>query len=116
MELVQPFIGALVLIDAADLGAAAHRVRLFWTNFIKPELLQAALLTGLKPKPNLSQTRSHHYTPSLPRHQDRFPFAAHNKIGETRLCMPTLVSFLRSSAFRSKSDGSPREGQDHAAI
>ena len=35
-DLVQAFIGAPVLIDAADLGAAAHRVRLFWTNMLQP--------------------------------------------------------------------------------
>ena len=33
-DLVQSFIGAPVIIDAADLGAAAHCVRLFWTNVI----------------------------------------------------------------------------------
>ena len=115
-ELVQSFIGAAVLIDAADLGAAAHRVRLFWTNFIKPEILQAALPTGLKPNPNLSQILSHHHTPSIPSHRDRFPFLAHNRIGEQRLCMPTLVSFLRCNAFRAKIDGSPREGQVYNSL
>ena len=33
-DLVQLFLGTPVLIDAADLGAAAHRVRLFWTNML----------------------------------------------------------------------------------
>ena len=42
-ELVQSFLGAPVIIDAADLGAAAHRVRLFWTNMLQPAVLQAAL-------------------------------------------------------------------------
>ena len=28
-DLVQAFVGAPVVVDAADLGAAAHRVRLF---------------------------------------------------------------------------------------
>ena len=108
-QFVQSFIGAPVLIDAADLGAAAHRVRLFWTDFIKPELLQAALPTGVKPKPSLSHILRHNHIPSLPGHQDRFPFAAHNWVGSLRLCMPTSVLFLRSNAFRSKVDGAPRE-------
>ena len=38
-DLVQSFLGAPVLIDAADLGAAAHRVRLFWTNMLQPAIL-----------------------------------------------------------------------------
>ena len=37
--LVQSFLGAPVLIDAADLGAAAHRVRLFWKNMLQPTIL-----------------------------------------------------------------------------
>ena len=44
-DLVQAFIGAPVLIDAAELGAAAHRVRLFWTNMLQPAQLQATLPT-----------------------------------------------------------------------
>ena len=31
-DLVQAFLAAPILIDGANLGAAAHRVRLFWTN------------------------------------------------------------------------------------
>ena len=38
-DLVQSFLGAPVLIDVADLGAAAHRVRLFWTNMLQPAIL-----------------------------------------------------------------------------
>ena len=33
-NLVQAFIGAPILVDAADLGAAAHHVKLFWTNMM----------------------------------------------------------------------------------
>ena len=33
-DLVQAFIGAPILLDAAQLGAAAHCVRLFWTNML----------------------------------------------------------------------------------
>ena len=48
-ELVQSFLGAPILIDAADLGAVAHRVRLFWTNMLQPAILQAALPKLLLP-------------------------------------------------------------------
>ena len=50
-DLVQSFLGAPILIDAADLGAAAHRVRLFWTNMLQPAILQAALPKLLLPSP-----------------------------------------------------------------
>ena len=110
-ELVQSIIGSPVLIDVADLGAAAHRVCLFWTNFIKPELLQAALPKGITPAPTLSKILHHNHIPTEPVHEDRFPFARHNKVGGTRLCMPTIVSYLRSNAFRPKATGSPGEGE-----
>ena len=38
-ELVQVFLGAPILIDGANLGAAAHRVRLFWTNMMPAAVL-----------------------------------------------------------------------------
>ena len=52
-ELVQAIIGAPVIVDAAHLGSAAHRVRLFWTNMLQPAILQQALLALLPPSPPL---------------------------------------------------------------
>ena len=37
-NLVEAFIGAPVVVDGANLGAAAHRVRLFWTNMLQPAM------------------------------------------------------------------------------
>ena len=51
-DLVQAFIGAPVVVDGANLGGAAHRVRLFWTNMVQPAVLQATLPTLLKPEPH----------------------------------------------------------------
>ena len=42
-ELVQAFLGAPVLVDGANPGAAAHRVRLFWTNMMLAAVLHVAL-------------------------------------------------------------------------
>ena len=99
------------MIDAADLGSAAHRVRLFWTNFIKPEQLQEALPTGIKPRPSLREILNDNHFPSQVGHEDRFPFAKQNRLGIERKCMPTLVSFLRSNAFRTKITGGSGEGE-----
>ena len=38
-DLVQAFRGAPILIDGANLGAGAHRVRLFWTNMLPTAVL-----------------------------------------------------------------------------
>ena len=38
-DLVQALLGASILIDGANMGAAAHRVRLFWTNMLPASVL-----------------------------------------------------------------------------
>ena len=110
-ELVQAFIGAPVLIDAADLGVAAHRVRLFWSNMMQPALLQAALPKLLTPSPPLCSILKAHHIPTRPGHSDRFPYATQNQQGGARLCMPTVISYLGSRAFVTKKNGNPGEGQ-----
>ena len=110
-NLVQAFIGAPVVIDAADLGAAAHRVRLFWSNMMQPELMQAALPKLLIPSPPLCSILKAHHVPTRPGHSDRPPFATHNQLGGARLCMPTVVSYLGSRAFKPKANGNPGEGE-----
>ena len=77
-DLVQSFLGAPVIIDAADLGAAAQRVRLLWTNMLQPAVLQAALPKLLIPSPPLSSILKAHYVPTTPGHSDRLPYAIHN--------------------------------------
>ena len=52
-DLVQGFLGALILLDAADMGSVAHRVRLYWQNFLTPEVLQAAMPKMMVPTPTL---------------------------------------------------------------
>ena len=110
-DLVQSFLGAPILIDAADLGAASHRVRLFWTNMLQPAILQAALPKLLLPSPPLSSILKFHHVPTTPGHSDRLPFATHNEQGGARICMPTVVSYLRSNAFRPKENGNLGEGE-----
>ena len=91
-ELVQAFIGALVIVDAAHLGSAAHRVRLFWTNMLQPAILQRALPALLTPSPPLSTILKSYHVPTSPVHNDQYPFAEHNRVGGGRLVMPTVVS------------------------
>ena len=108
---MQSFLGAPILIDAADLGAAAHRVRLFWTNMLQAAILQAAMPKLFLPSPPLLSILKPHHVPTTPGHSDRLPFATHNQQGGERICMPTVVSYLHSNAFRPKENGNPREGE-----
>ena len=74
-NLVQAFLGAPILIDGANMGAAAHRVRLFWTNMMPAALLQAALPKHLPPMPSLATLLHPYYVPTKPGHTNRLPFA-----------------------------------------
>ena len=110
-NLVESSIGAPVVVDAANMGAAAHRVRLFWTNMLQPAVLQAALPTMLRPSPPLSSLLKPRHIPTKPGHTDRRPFAPHNMAGGPCLCMPTVVSYLHSNAFKKRKMG--HQGKDN---
>ena len=47
----------------------------------------------------------------MPGHTDRPPFTVQNKEGGSKICMPTVVSYLLSNAFGPKEGGAPGEGQ-----
>ena len=101
----------MIIFNRADLGAAAHRVRLFWTNMLQPAEVQSLMPKLTLPCPSLQQLLKPHHIPTKPGHADRAPFATHNKMGGPRLCMPTVVSYLNSNAYRTKDNGNPGEGQ-----
>ena len=93
------------------MGSAAHRVRLFWSNMLQPAVLQATLPQLLTPSPPLSTILKEHHIPTTPGHTARRPFATHNIQGGIRVCMPTVVSYPRSNAYRQKDNGAPGEGE-----
>ena len=78
---------------------------------LHPAILQAAFPKLLLPSPPLSSIVKSHHVPTTPGHSDRLPFATHNEPGGARICMPTVVSYLRSNAFRPKENGNPGEGE-----
>ena len=71
-------------------------------------VLQAALLLLLKPCRPLSAILKESHVPTRPDYTARRPFATHNIHGGTRVCMPTVVSYPRSNAYRPRDNGSPR--------
>lgn len=40
VELVEAFLGSCALMDSADHGPAAHRVRLYWTSMLPIEVVR----------------------------------------------------------------------------
>ena len=100
-QLVESFLGAPVVIDAAGLGSVAHRVRLFWTNWCKLEILQHDIPTDVVPNPSLKQILHHRHIPTKPSRSSQFRFANHNKVNNARICMPTIVSYPKSCTHNS---------------
>ena len=78
---------------------------------LQPAIPQAALPELLLPSPPLSSILKTHHMPTTPGHFDRLPYATHNEQGGARICMPTVVSYLRSNAFKPKGNGNPGEGE-----
>ena len=78
-KLIEAFLGAPVVIDAAGLGSAAHRVRQFWQNWCGPEILQAVIPTNILPSPTLKQILHKHHVPIKPSRTSSFPFVTQNK-------------------------------------
>ena len=78
---------------------------------LQPAILQAAFPKLLLPSPPLSSILKSHHVPTTPGHSHRLPFATHNEQGGARICVPTVVSYLRFNAFRPKDNGNPREGE-----
>ena len=103
-------------MDAAHLGSAPHRVRLFWANMLQRAIRQQALPALLPPSPLLATILKSYHVPTTPGQNDTYPFAEHNTVGGERLVMPTIVSYLGSNAFRAKDTGAPGEGQVYNII
>ena len=110
-KMVESFLGAPIVLDAAGMGSAAHRVRLFWTNWEQSNILQKAIPQDKYPEPSLESILHHDHVSTVPVHTPVHPFVKHNKQGRTRKCMPTIVSYPKSHAYRTKENGKPGEGQ-----
>ena len=108
---MQGFLGAPTLLNAAKMGLVAHRVRLYLQNFLTLAVLQATMPKMMVPTPTLQRILGPHHVPIEPCHANVRPFAPWNSLGQTRICMPTVVSYITSNAHRPKFDATPREGE-----
>ena len=110
-DIIQAFIGAPVIVDAAGLGSAAHRVRLYWTNFCEPGLLENAIPRDILPSLLLTDILNQNHVSNNPLVPLVWPFVQHNQVGQPKVCLPTIVSYPGSFAFRRRVNGTPGEGQ-----
>ena len=100
-------IGTPVLLDAAQVGARAHRLRNFWQNLAPPDLLEKTLAVlhrepGIRVDDILDPGR--HSAPVV--RDDALPYYPANKIGQPRSALPTLMAYSGSRAFLKDCPGS----------
>ena len=74
-HLVEAFLGLSVRLDSADMGAAAHRVRLYWTNMLPIEALRHIMPQNQLPEPSLQECVLPYHETSTSSYTDGFPFA-----------------------------------------
>ncbi|GAX73351.1 hypothetical protein CEUSTIGMA_g804.t1 [Chlamydomonas eustigma] len=101
-------IGSPILLDAANVGSYAHRMRNYWTNLVSSSVLQC-VLDSFEHDPDLNLFYVLYTTnPQICTKARSYPWCTANVPGKLLKVLPTLVARVDSYAFRSRPDG---EGQ-----
>ena len=100
-------LGDPVLLDAAQVGAGAHRLRNYWTNLANPAHLMTVLDTVHR-DPSISLRNSvldPGRSPQMALRADMLPMYPVNTKGEELRALPTLMATVDSYAFRNGGHG-----------
>jgi site-specific DNA-cytosine methylase len=99
-------VGQCVLLDAAQVGAKAHRLRDYWTNLADVRSI-TAVLAQARPDPGarLMDILEPGRRPQLAEHSDTLPRYPINVCGQTIRALPTLMATVDSYAFRNGGAG-----------
>ncbi|GAX74744.1 hypothetical protein CEUSTIGMA_g2191.t1 [Chlamydomonas eustigma] len=101
-------IGSPVVLDAANVGSYAHRLRNYRTNLVSSSALQC-ILDSFERDPDLNLSDVLYTTnPQICTKTRSYPWCTANVPGKLLKVLPTLVARVDSYAFRSRPDG---EGQ-----
>ncbi|GAX81698.1 hypothetical protein CEUSTIGMA_g9126.t1 [Chlamydomonas eustigma] len=101
-------IGSPIVLDAANVGSYAHRLRNYWTNLVSSSALQC-ILDSFERDPDLNLSDVLYTTnPQICTKARSYPWCTANVPGKLLKVLPTLVARVDSYAFRSRPDG---EGQ-----
>ena len=73
--------------------------------------MQHAIPQNIRPTIKLQDILHADHVSPTPTKTSIHPFVDHNKKGKARICMPTVVSYPRSHAYRMQENGKPGEGQ-----
>jgi hypothetical protein len=99
-------IGEPVLLDAAQFGSHAHRLRNFWTNLADARALGTLLQAFPRPHGSVADVLEPHHRVREAASDDRPQFYPCNKKGQPLVVLPTLVARPVSWAFRPGEKGS----------
>jgi hypothetical protein len=90
-----------IFLDITSLGSFAHRPRSFWTNFVSPQVLSAAIarIPRLMNR-KVDDILDDHRVSLAVTKDDTLPFELINKVGIPRGALPTFLTYPRS--FRSR--------------
>ncbi|GAX78371.1 hypothetical protein CEUSTIGMA_g5813.t1 [Chlamydomonas eustigma] len=98
-------IGSPVVLDAANVGSYAHRLRNYWTNLVSSSALQC-VLDSFERDPDLNLSDVLYTTnPQICTKTRSYPLCTANVPGKLLKVLPTLVARIDSYAFRSRPEG-----------
>lgn len=97
-------LGPPLLLDAAQFGAGAARLRNFWTN-MAPHALLSATLQVASPPPNSGIHLLPGRRTQICRHRTPPPYYPINIPGQPLKVLPTIVAFAGSHAYRGQGMG-----------
>jgi len=98
-------LGPPVIIDAAQCGSYAHRLRSYWTNLADTRPLGDVLHAIVPPKRSVQRILDPGRQVPLAQRTDKFPHYPVNIAGLPLRILPTLVSFPHSHSFRDGNQG-----------
>ncbi len=100
-------IGQPALVDAAQFGSLAHRLRNYWSNLCSPKQLMGALQWVARPAGRTVQLAVQQHRTARPVYRaDQAPFYPCNQAAQPRAAWPTLMAKQASYAFRPQQPGS----------
>ena len=104
-------LGPPVCVDAAQLGARAHRLRNWWSNLADPRRLSYALMQFQRPPRSVQDAGllGAGRVTAIAEMRERAPWASVNEPGKPVVVWPTLVAHPYSYAFQ---PGKPGAVQD----
>ena len=100
-------IGNPILLDAAQLGAGAHRLRNYWTNIADNEAI-SHVFSSVERNPSLrleNRILSSGRAPQICWQTEQPPMYQANVVGQPIRVLPTLMARMDSYAFRYRASG-----------